>query len=112
MLGLAIVISSDWRCWITMTSTIHASVAYKYGNYSRDLRSAEWGPAVILRSNNAQDRMSALGHKQTYAAQKGMSALPPIATAKADSGKQSCLLYPQKRTFIRSPDLHVRVATG
>ena len=28
--------------------------------------------------------MSALGHKQTYAMQKGMSALPPIATAKAD----------------------------
>jgi len=29
--------------------------------------------------------MSALGHKQTYAVQYGMSALPPIATAKADS---------------------------
>jgi len=28
--------------------------------------------------------MSALGHKQTYAVQKAMSALPPIATAKAD----------------------------
>jgi hypothetical protein len=28
--------------------------------------------------------MSALGQKQTYAVQKGMSALPPIATAKAD----------------------------
>src|SRR6476620_8364540 len=28
--------------------------------------------------------MSALGHKRTYAVQKGMSALPPIATAKAD----------------------------
>ena len=34
--------------------------------------------------------MSALGHKRTYAVQKGMSALPPIATAKAD---------------IRTPDL-------
>jgi len=31
--------------------------------------------------------MSALGQKQTCAAQKGMSALPPIATAKADSRK-------------------------
>jgi hypothetical protein len=30
--------------------------------------------------------MSALGHKQTCAPQKAMSALPPIATAKADSG--------------------------
>src|SRR5215510_7328172 len=28
--------------------------------------------------------MSALGQKQTFAVQKGMSALPPIATAKAD----------------------------
>jgi len=30
--------------------------------------------------------MSALGQKQTYAVQQGMSALPPIATAKADIG--------------------------
>src|SRR5262245_3270208 len=28
--------------------------------------------------------MSALGQKQTYAVQQSMSALPPIATAKAD----------------------------
>jgi hypothetical protein len=28
--------------------------------------------------------MSALGHKRTYAVQKSMSALPSIATAKAD----------------------------
>jgi hypothetical protein len=28
--------------------------------------------------------MSALGQKQTYAVQKAMSALPPIATAEAD----------------------------
>src|SRR5262249_5266058 len=42
--------------------------------------------------------MSALGQKQTYALQKAMSALPPIATAKADIGKTSCLLYPRKRT--------------
>src|SRR5262245_31651701 len=27
-----------------------------------------------------------------------MSAIPPIATAKADLRKQSCLLYPRKRT--------------
>jgi hypothetical protein len=30
--------------------------------------------------------MSALGHKQTCAVQNGMSALPPIATEKADIG--------------------------
>ena len=42
--------------------------------------------------------MSALGQKQTYALQQGMSALPPIATAKADIRKTPCLLYPQKGT--------------
>src|SRR5215510_1713025 len=42
--------------------------------------------------------MSALGHKQTYAAQNSMSALRLIATAKADSRERSCLLYPQERT--------------
>ena len=42
--------------------------------------------------------MSALGQKRTYAVQEGMSALPPIATAKADSRKRSCPLYPRKRT--------------
>ena len=31
--------------------------------------------------------MSALGQKQTYAAQQAMSALPPSATAKADTGE-------------------------
>jgi hypothetical protein len=42
--------------------------------------------------------MSALGQKQTFALQQGMSALPPIATAKADIRKTPCLLYPRKRT--------------
>ena len=42
--------------------------------------------------------MSALGQKQTYAMQYAMSALPPIATAKADFRTRSCLLYPRKRT--------------
>src|SRR5262245_45020200 len=42
--------------------------------------------------------MSALGQNQTCAAHKAMSALPRIATAKADFRKRSCLLYPQKRT--------------
>src|SRR5262249_49102564 len=48
--------------------------------------------------------MSALGQKQTYALQKAMSALPPMATAKADSRKRLCLLYPRKRTLA----LHLR----
>ena len=34
-------------------------------DYIRDFRLAEWGPTVILRGNNRQDRMSALGQKQT-----------------------------------------------
>jgi hypothetical protein len=42
--------------------------------------------------------MSALGQKQTYVAQKAMSALRSIATAKADFRARSRLLYPQKRT--------------
>jgi hypothetical protein len=42
--------------------------------------------------------MSALGQKQTFAVQKAMSALPRIATAKADSRKKPCPLYPQERT--------------
>src|SRR5262249_53711462 len=37
--------------------------------------------------------MSALGHKQTYAVQQPMSALPPIATAKADIRKRSCIRF-------------------
>jgi hypothetical protein len=32
--------------------------------------------------------MSCLGQKPTYAVQKVMSALPPIATVKADLGKR------------------------
>src|SRR5262245_32103425 len=42
--------------------------------------------------------MSASGQKQTYAVQHPMSALPPIATAKADMCQSSCLLHPRKRT--------------
>jgi hypothetical protein len=50
--------------------------------------------------------MSALGHKQTCAAQKVMSALPPIATAKADMPQMVMSALPLKAdmcgaTFIR-----------
>src|SRR5215469_3009195 len=48
-------------------------------NYSRVLRRAIWGPITILRGNNRQDRMSALGQKQTSRHLQPMSALPPIA---------------------------------
>src|SRR5262245_6647655 len=49
--------------------------------------------------------MSALGQKQTYALHQPMSALPPIATAKADFRKRPCLLYPQKRTCAVQPGM-------
>src|SRR5215475_6979810 len=42
--------------------------------------------------------MSALGQKRTCAPQEVMSALPPIATAKADIRNRSCPLYTRKRT--------------
>jgi len=42
--------------------------------------------------------MSALGQKQTFAAQKAMSALPPIATSIAFFGMSA---LGQKRTLIR-----------
>ena len=46
--------------------------------------------------------MSALGQ---CALQKAMSALPPIATAKADIRKRSCPLYPRKRTCAVQPGM-------
>jgi hypothetical protein len=54
----------------------------KREDYSRDLELAKSGPTVILRGNNPQDRMSALGQKQTSRHLQPMSALPP----KADIG--------------------------
>jgi len=49
------------------------------------------GAALSCRYFNtlASERMSALGQKQTYAVQQAMSALPPIATVKADSRRRS-----------------------
>jgi hypothetical protein len=41
--------------------------------------------------------MSALGQKQTFAVHQPMSALHPIATAKADMCQGSCPHYPRKR---------------
>jgi hypothetical protein len=40
----------------------------------------------------AENFMSALGQKPTFAMHQAMSALPPIATAKANSGQRSCPL--------------------
>jgi len=46
--------------------------------------------------------MSALGHQQTYAVQQGMSALRPIATAKADIRKTTMSALPPKATLNAS----------
>src|SRR5262245_43666167 len=56
--------------------------------------------------------MSALGQKQTFAVQKGMSALTPIATAKADFRKRSCLLYPRKQHQMRQVECPLRAKSG
>jgi len=43
--------------------------------------------------------MSALGQKQAFAPQKAMSALPPIATAKADiRNRVERLVMPKQQT--------------
>src|SRR6516165_7106656 len=64
-----------------------ADYALEWRDYSRDLRPAEWGPNVILRGNNPQDRMSALGQKQTSPHFQSMSALPPIADIETPPAK-------------------------
>src|SRR5215472_14300571 len=47
-------------------------------DYNRDLRPEELGPTVILRANNPQDPMSALGQRGTSEPVQS-SALPPKA---------------------------------
>src|SRR5262249_32905261 len=52
---------------------------------SRELRKLSHVRCVV-RHSNFELPMSALGQKQTYAVQHGMSALPPIATSIAFFG--------------------------
>ena len=56
------------------------------------------GRKTSKKAEGLARRMSALGQKQTCAVQKGMSALHPMATAKAKFRNRPCLLYPRKRT--------------
>jgi hypothetical protein len=49
--------------------------------------------------------MSALGQKQTCAVQNVMSALSPIATAKADISSGSCPLWAKSRHEQRTADV-------
>ena len=51
---------------------------------------------VSIRASNMEGAMSALGQKQTHAVQQRMSALPPIATAKADITKKVMSTLPLK----------------
>src|SRR5262249_31494563 len=60
-------------------------------DYIRDLRWGEWGQIIILRGNNPQERMSALGQKQTSRHLQPMSALPPKADIDHD-GRDVCFV--------------------
>src|SRR5262245_16544001 len=69
---------------------------------SRRLMPASQGFQTMMLPNEGvglKAVMSALGHKQTCALQSVMSALHPIATAKAKFRKRPCPLYPRKRTL-------------
>src|SRR4029453_8186450 len=86
--------SKVWSKWITFKRS--------HRQFKRDhwgTRGVERGQCLKEQTGNpAQTEMSALGQKQTCAAQQVMSALLPIATAKAKFPKRPCLLYSQKRT--------------
>src|SRR5215469_14699207 len=91
-----------------MCEVPHSSCAFRQHEPSDTYERYFFNPPIIpptvvsqatgRRGYSSRRSMSALGHKQTYAAHKLMSALPPIATARADIGNPSCLLYPRKRT--------------
>jgi hypothetical protein len=76
----------------------------------------------FIASPEAQDKasyqvefaVSALGHKQTLAPQKAMSALAPIATAKAASRKIHVCFTPESRHLqcTRSRWLWAKKRTG
>jgi hypothetical protein len=53
--------------------------ANSVGDYSRDLRPAEWGSEGGLHGSNLELFMSAMGHKRTFSEVCAMSALPPKA---------------------------------
>jgi len=66
------------------TTRFHQSDSCRIDDYSRDLRQAEWGSPVILRSSNSASRMVAMGQKRTLCRVEPMSALPPKADITAD----------------------------
>jgi hypothetical protein len=74
----------------------HRALSCERGDYSRDLRPAEWGSVISLHGSNPESLMSAMGHKQTWRFQFVMSAITP----KADN--RSATECPAKRKS-RSP---------
>jgi hypothetical protein len=49
-------------------------------DYSKEMRSTEWGSMVSLQRNSADPTMSPLGHLRRFCPCVTMSALPSIAT--------------------------------
>src|SRR5262245_61763626 len=87
----------------TSANVTSATVSAVIANYSRAPLAGWPLPSVSCRPVGGHDdtqfyvssddcAMSALGQKQTCAVHQSMSALPPIATAKADSRERSCPL--------------------
>src|SRR5215470_1211865 len=68
-----------WRAALLSVVRFHCVAACRSPT-AGSRRCSILGKSSLLRHAG----MSALGQKQTYAVQNGMSALPPIATAKAD----------------------------
>ena len=68
------------------SASIALNPALNLTDYSREMRAAEWASMASLRSSNGEPDVSALGQKQTCAAHKPMSALPP----KADIRRGKC----------------------
>ncbi len=65
----------------------YADDGFQRRDYSRDLRSAEWGSMINLRCKSLESPMSALGHKRTSQPVRPMSALPP---KDGVIGRRSC----------------------
>jgi hypothetical protein len=57
----------------------YADDGFQRRDYSRDLRSAEWGSMINLRCKSLESPMSALGQKQTFSPSVAISAPPPKA---------------------------------
>jgi hypothetical protein len=57
----------------------YADDGFQPPDYSKDLRSAEWGSMINLRCKSLESPMSGLGHKRTSQPVRPMSALPPKA---------------------------------